>query len=112
MENMTKDDISKDSCDADENEVDLPCECEIQIELPTARHAEQLCAILRVDAERGAVVKELSAHNTILQATIRAGTVKLLRTVVSSFYDYLIVALKCYQEFDDDTVLQSEATTT
>lgn len=30
-----------------------------------------------------------------------ANQAKFLRVAVSSFYDYLSVALKCYQEFDD-----------
>jgi len=84
-----------------EDKNELRCVCTSEIELPTARHAEQICIIMGVDQERGAVKKELTTESNVLRIRIQTDTVKLLRTVVSSFYDMLQVSLKCYQEFDD-----------
>jgi hypothetical protein len=38
---------------------------------------------------------------TYRRRRFQATEARLLRVAVSTFYDYLLVALKCYQEFDD-----------
>lgn len=91
---------------AQEGDDSPSCSCEMTIELPTARHAEQICAIMAVDKERGTVTKDLTTQDNLLKVNLRAATVKLLRAVVSGFYDTLLVSLKCYQEFDDSLLLQ------
>lgn len=81
-----------------------PYKCEIKIDLPSPRHANDLVRILSVDRQVGDRVRiDFSAkdHDDTLQVTVQAETVKLLRVVVSSFYDHLQVVLKCYQEFDE-----------
>jgi tRNA threonylcarbamoyladenosine modification (KEOPS) complex Pcc1 subunit len=78
--------------------------CEIDIDLPSPRHASDLARILSVDRQLGSggrVTQTFTAMDGRLHVTISAETTKLLRVVVSSFYDHLQVALKCYQEFDD-----------
>lgn len=92
-----------------------PYICEIVISFPTARHAEQVKQVLEVDREVGAedrIVHKSFAiqngggaspqNNNKNELTVRfaATEAKWLRVSVTSFYDYLIVALKCYQEFD------------
>jgi hypothetical protein len=79
--------------------------CEIDIDLPSPRHAYDLARILSVDRQVGGGGRVTQTFTAVdgcrLHVTIAAETNKLLRVVVSSFYDHLQVALKCYQEFDD-----------
>ena len=80
--------------------VQLPYCCVIEITLPSAQIADQIRRILQVDKEIGdRAVKTYSVLNNCLQVSVRAETAKLLRVVVSSFYEYLQVSLKAYQEF-------------
>lgn len=79
-----------------------PNRCEIDIDLPSPQHASDLARILSVDRQVGdRVTQSFQAEDSCLRVTIATETAKLLRVVVSSFYDQLQVALKCYQEFDD-----------
>jgi Transcription factor Pcc1 len=76
--------------------------CEIDIDLPSPRHASDLARILSVDRQVGGrVTQTFRAEDCCLHVTIAAETTKLLRVVVSTFYGQLQVTLKCYQEFDD-----------
>lgn len=83
-----------------------PYQCCIELNLPSVRHAQQLQQILQVDREISYkdihksfdVVANINSAN--LNITFYATQARLLRVSVSSFYDYLVVALKCYQEFE------------
>lgn len=83
-----------------------PYQCRIELNLPSVRHAQQLQQILQVDREISYkdmhksfdVVANINSAN--LNITFYATQARLLRVSVSSFYDYLVVALKCYQEFE------------
>jgi Transcription factor Pcc1 len=81
---------------------DYPYTCNIEIMLPTASMAVNLQRILSVDQEIGErVVKTLDVvSDCSLTVRFRATQAKMLRVSVSSFTEYLVVALKCYQEFD------------
>jgi Transcription factor Pcc1 len=87
------------------------CECRLAVTLPTLEMAQQLRAILEVDAEISpntskqfeAIASNGEEDGTEplhqLVVTIRAPHLKGLRVAVSSFLEYLQVALKCFQEF-------------
>lgn len=84
----------------------FPYACDIAVTLPSVAMAKQIQAILSVDREIGdRVVKcmstvtdpETMTHQLIVQ--VKATEARLLRVSVSAFYEYLIVCLKCYQEF-------------
>jgi Transcription factor Pcc1 len=95
-------------------------QCSIEFILPSRRHALQIKQILQVDREISyqdvyklfTIVENPTAKmdhssqnlNTtctaVLKVSFYSTQAKLLRVSVSSFYDYLIVALKCYQEFE------------
>lgn len=81
------------------------CECRLAVSLPNLQMAQELQAILEVDAE---ISPNTSKHFEVvatndglpqLVVTIRAPHLKGLRVAVSSFFEYIQVALKCYQEF-------------
>ncbi|KAL7574584.1 hypothetical protein ACA910_015934 [Epithemia clementina (nom. ined.)] len=95
---------SNDARNTDHSNDEFPYCCDIDVTFPTSRHAEQTMQVMRVDKELGdKVVKSFSLHgegNRTLRISFQAGEAKLLRVVVSSFFDYLVVALKVYQEFD------------
>mmetsp|Transcript_25086 Transcript_25086/g.58376 ORF Transcript_25086/g.58376 Transcript_25086/m.58376 type:complete len:87 (+) Transcript_25086:77-337(+) len=79
----------------------FPYSCEIHISLPTRDHADQLKRVMEVDTEIGEKVKKsIDLVENAMRVHIKATEAKLLRVVVSTFYDYLTVALKCIQEFD------------
>eukprot|EP00527_Entomoneis_sp_CCMP2396_P001754 CAMPEP_0198148444 /NCGR_PEP_ID=MMETSP1443-20131203/41434_1 /TAXON_ID=186043 /ORGANISM="Entomoneis sp., Strain CCMP2396" /LENGTH=102 /DNA_ID=CAMNT_0043813131 /DNA_START=24 /DNA_END=332 /DNA_ORIENTATION=+ len=83
---------------------DFPYACDIEIAFPTPRHAEQSMRIMQVDEEIGDRVQKsfslVGDENEIVRISFQATEAKLLRVSVSSFYDYLVIALKVYQEFD------------
>jgi Transcription factor Pcc1 len=88
-----------------------PYTCEMEIVLPESSRttmATDLMRILSVDKEIGrCVVRTFSVRhhpernrNAALVVHFAATEAKLLRVSVSSFTEYLNVALHCYQEFD------------
>ena len=95
------------SMSSDNNSDDAyPYRCEITVHLPTAEMAADVQRILSVDREIGdRVVKELqlAEEDAAVHVSFRATEARLLRVSVSSFYEYLIVCLKCYQEFGSST---------
>ena len=90
-----------------------PYHCDITIALSTPEMAVNVQRILSVDRELGdRVVKTLSTHEAELHVQFRATEARWLRVSVSSFYEYLLVCLKCYQEFGPtlaDTKDEAEA---
>jgi tRNA threonylcarbamoyladenosine modification (KEOPS) complex Pcc1 subunit len=84
-------------------------ECRLAIALPTPGMALELQAILEVDQEISPLTTKLmevvslkeedGSYHHQLVVTIRAKHLKGLRVAISSFLDYIQVALKCYQEF-------------
>jgi Transcription factor Pcc1 len=84
--------------------MEFPYTCEMEIVLPESRRtmATDLMRILSVDKEIGRVVRTFSvrpARKNALVIHFAAPEAKLLRVSVSSFTEYLNVALHCYQEF-------------
>ena len=75
--------------------------CEIEIGFPNAAHAEMTMKVLSVDKEISGdkVAKIFASKENILHVKFEATEAKLLRVSVSSFYDMLEVALKCFNEF-------------
>lgn len=101
--------------------------CEIEVTFPTNLQAEQALQILQVDKEPTARVSK-SFHLTktgkegstrtngdkcssdsvlIYKMKVRfeSKELKMLRVSVSSFYDYLTVVLKTFQEFETTNVV-------
>jgi len=77
-----------------------PYRCNITIALSTPEMAVNVQRIMSVDREVGdRVVKTLATHEAELHVQFRATEARWLRVSVSSFYEYLLVCLKCYQEF-------------
>jgi len=90
--------------------------CEIEVIFPTDLQAEQALQILQVDKEPTPrvsksfqLVKEEAPKDTKtrgndmvykLKVRFESKELKMVRVAVSSFYDYLTVVLKTFQEFD------------
>jgi hypothetical protein len=78
-----------------------PYECSLDLTFPLARQASQVRRIMAVDRELGdRVLRVLTVKDRTVHVAFKATEAKLLRVSVSSFCDYLTVALKCFQEFD------------
>jgi Transcription factor Pcc1 len=79
-----------------------PYQCDIEVTMSSPEMASSVEAILSVDREiSDRVIKEIIAQDVVLHVHFKAKEARLLRVSVSSFYEYLLVCLKCYQEFDD-----------
>jgi len=88
-----------------------PYQCDIEIAMSSPEMASSVQAILSVDQEIGdRVTKEMVAHDAVLHVHFRATEARMLRVSVSSFYDYLLVCLKCYQEFGNNSSSTESAT--
>ncbi|GAX17333.1 hypothetical protein FisN_10Lu199 [Fistulifera solaris] len=84
--------------------MDYPYACEIELNFPTSSQAEKAVRVMQVDSELSdQVVRTFAfAEPRCMKVRFEATQAKFLRVSVSSFYDYLTVALKCFQEFDPD----------
>eukprot|EP00545_Synedropsis_sp_CCMP1620_P002114 CAMPEP_0119004760 /NCGR_PEP_ID=MMETSP1176-20130426/1338_1 /TAXON_ID=265551 /ORGANISM="Synedropsis recta cf, Strain CCMP1620" /LENGTH=98 /DNA_ID=CAMNT_0006956505 /DNA_START=23 /DNA_END=319 /DNA_ORIENTATION=- len=88
----------------------FPYTCELDVSFPTKESAIRTKEIMCVDEEIGnRVVKTLEIvpandddhdGDVLLRVAFKATEAKMLRVAVSTFCDYLNVALKCQQEFD------------
>eukprot|EP00934_Nitzschia_sp_Nitz4_P005247 Nitzschia sp. Nitz4//scaffold66_size103028//54223//54713//NITZ4_004501-RA/size103028-augustus-gene-0.78-mRNA-1//-1//CDS//3329556359//5237//frame0 len=87
--------------------------CQVQVTFPTNIQAQQVLSALQVDEEpTNRVSKSFrletvqkggqKVHSMVVQ--IESKELKMLRVGVSSLYDYLLVALKTLQEFDETTL--------
>jgi Transcription factor Pcc1 len=81
-----------------------PLKCQIDIVFPTNQQAEQALQVLQVDREPGDRVEKTFSivqdnSTVVLRVDLRSNEPKMLRVAVSSFYDYLQVVLKTFQEF-------------
>ncbi|KAG7359863.1 transcription factor Pcc1 [Nitzschia inconspicua] len=95
--------------------------CEVEVTFSTNLQAKQALQVLQVDQEpTDRVTKSFSlveteihqgSNNNNVDGTQQSGTclmkvrfeskeLKMLRVSVSSFYDYLAVVIKTFQEFD------------
>ena len=83
---------------------EYPYQCDIEITLSSPEMASAVADILSVDREisNTRVIKELEARDGVLHVHVKAQEARLLRVSVSAFYEYLIVCLKCYQEFEEE----------
>ena len=80
-----------------------PYQCDIEVDMLSPEMASSVQEILSVDREIGdRVTKQMEARGAVLHIHFKATEARLLRVSVSSFYDYLLVCLKCYQEFGYD----------
>eukprot|EP00545_Synedropsis_sp_CCMP1620_P002058 CAMPEP_0119022800 /NCGR_PEP_ID=MMETSP1176-20130426/28763_1 /TAXON_ID=265551 /ORGANISM="Synedropsis recta cf, Strain CCMP1620" /LENGTH=103 /DNA_ID=CAMNT_0006977739 /DNA_START=4 /DNA_END=315 /DNA_ORIENTATION=+ len=100
-------------------EKSFPYTCELDVTFPTKESAKRTTDVMCVDEEVGnRVVKTLeilpssastdeqgASNMIIMRVSFKATEAKMLRVAVSGFCDYLNVALKCQQEFDQ---IQSE----
>lgn len=87
--------------------------CRIEISFPTNGQAEQAMQVLQVDREPGdrvvkafSLVKEEGEGDeelTVLRVDLKATEAKMLRVAASSFYDFLQVVVKTFQEFGDSS---------
>jgi len=92
--------MSNDKVKDEDNSSTFPYQCDIVIALPSSQMADEIRAIVSVDREIGdRVVKSISANDNKLVVQFQATEARLLRVSVSSFYEYLTVCLKGYQEF-------------
>ena len=82
---------------------EYPYQCDIEITLSSPEMASAVADILSVDREisNTRVIKELVAREAVLHVYFQAQEARLLRVSVSAFYEYLVVCLKCYQEFEE-----------
>jgi tRNA threonylcarbamoyladenosine modification (KEOPS) complex Pcc1 subunit len=81
--------------------------CDIEIALRSSQQAADVKRILEVDREIGDRVMKSFHHDddsVILSVSFKAVDAKSLRVAVSSFYEYLVVCLKCYHEFDTQEI--------
>lgn len=82
---------------------EYPYQCDIEITLSSPEMASAVAAILSVDREiSNRVIKEIKSRDAVLHIHFKAQEARLLRVSVSAFYEYLVVCLKCYQEFEED----------
>jgi hypothetical protein len=98
---------------------DFPYACEVEIILPSTTTAVDLMRIMSVDKEVGDRVlktfhvvpsstpSDAAPATGTLVVRFQATEAKMLRVSVSSFAEYLQVALKCYQEFDTSVSLRN-----
>uniref|UniRef100_A0A7S1YF22 Transcription factor Pcc1 n=1 Tax=Grammatophora oceanica TaxID=210454 RepID=A0A7S1YF22_9STRA len=75
--------------------------CKIDVALPTANQAKYATMVLSVDQEVGKVHRSYETTGNVIHITLESTEAKMLRVAVSSFYDYLALALRCNQEFDE-----------
>ncbi|KAL3788089.1 hypothetical protein HJC23_008151 [Cyclotella cryptica] len=101
-------------------EIDRSYTCRVDLALPSTSHAQLLQDVLSVDGELGnkiaksfAIVAVSSDEHEVqdsnegtdmrvLRIDFEAADAKMLRVAVSTMYDMIIVALKCFQEFGSD----------
>lgn len=88
----------------------FPYACRIDVTFPTNEQAEQAMQVLQVDREPGdrvlkafTLVKEGDKDLTVLRVDLKATEAKMLRVAASSFYDFLQVVVKTFQEFGDSS---------
>jgi len=89
-----------------------PYICQVDIAFPTAEHAENTKKVMEVDEEIGdRVQREFSLVQgtdteelVVMRIRFQATEAKMLRVSISTFYDYLKVALKCIQEFEPEGI--------
>uniref|UniRef100_A0A7S3P9B8 Transcription factor Pcc1 n=1 Tax=Amphora coffeiformis TaxID=265554 RepID=A0A7S3P9B8_9STRA len=83
-----------------------PYACDVKIAFPTATTADIALKVMQVDEEIGNRVRKTlsidAADPKCLNVAFEAIDAKSLRVSVSSFYDFLVVSLKCFQEFDEE----------
>jgi len=74
---------------------------ELEVDYPRAEWAQIICNSLAVDKELhpNQVHKELSIHGNTLKIVFAAVDPRMLRTSVSSFYDFLILASETVDQF-------------
>jgi len=92
-----------------DNSNSFPYECDLDITFPTEDHADTVKRAMEVDEEIGdrikksfSIVKSSSNDElVVMRVQFQATEAKMLRVAVSTFYDYLTVTLKCFQEFED-----------
>eukprot|EP00547_Thalassionema_nitzschioides_P007986 CAMPEP_0194202774 /NCGR_PEP_ID=MMETSP0156-20130528/2712_1 /TAXON_ID=33649 /ORGANISM="Thalassionema nitzschioides, Strain L26-B" /LENGTH=94 /DNA_ID=CAMNT_0038928355 /DNA_START=27 /DNA_END=311 /DNA_ORIENTATION=- len=80
----------------------FPYVCQLDISFPTKESAQRTCSVLKVDEEIGNRVQKTISHHddeNMVRVLFRATEAKMLRVAVSTFCDYVTVALKCQQEF-------------
>eukprot|EP00543_Licmophora_paradoxa_P002810 CAMPEP_0202447408 /NCGR_PEP_ID=MMETSP1360-20130828/6176_1 /ASSEMBLY_ACC=CAM_ASM_000848 /TAXON_ID=515479 /ORGANISM="Licmophora paradoxa, Strain CCMP2313" /LENGTH=84 /DNA_ID=CAMNT_0049064493 /DNA_START=87 /DNA_END=341 /DNA_ORIENTATION=+ len=79
----------------------FPYKCDLEIGCPTEEYSEKIKRVMEVDQELGdRVIRTYQLDGRIMKVSFQATEAKMLRVSVSTFYDYLNVALKCIQEFD------------
>mmetsp|Transcript_55785 Transcript_55785/g.135180 ORF Transcript_55785/g.135180 Transcript_55785/m.135180 type:complete len:122 (-) Transcript_55785:191-556(-) len=97
--------------------------CDVRVTFPTNRQAQYALQVLQVDkeptdrvtksmeVEMSDGIKEKSTDSTetydgeeeriaVLKVHFESSELKMLRVSVSSFYDYLALVVKTFQEFD------------
>jgi len=116
------------------NDDPYPYKCSVEIPLPTPAHANDIKRLMEVDKEVGDRVKKVfDVKDTMLQVYVpclvpclllemhilhllyrkfEATHAKWLRVSVSSFYEFLTVSLRCYQQFDDSLRTEEDAPST
>mmetsp|Transcript_3033 Transcript_3033/g.3653 ORF Transcript_3033/g.3653 Transcript_3033/m.3653 type:complete len:108 (-) Transcript_3033:993-1316(-) len=91
------------------NSNSFPYECDLEISFPTKEHAHIVKSAMEVDEEIGDRIKKtfsIAKSSTtdepvVMGVQFQATEAKMLRVAVSTFYDYLTVTLKCFQEFEE-----------
>ncbi|CAK9816287.1 EKC/KEOPS complex subunit LAGE3 [Anthophora quadrimaculata] len=73
----------------------------LSIPFPSAREAEIVYQVLRVDKEpsRGSVTKNLTLDNNLLQVLISGTEARKIRVALTSFFDSLILVTETMQQF-------------
>ncbi|XP_053970983.1 uncharacterized protein LOC128888664 [Hylaeus anthracinus] len=73
----------------------------LSIPFPSAREAEIIYQVLRVDKEpsRSGVSKDLTLNNNILQVLFSGAEARKVRVALTSFFDSLILVTETIQQF-------------
>lgn len=74
---------------------------ELSIPFSTAREAEVVYQVLKVDKEppRSSVVKKLEHTNNLLRVSFSSSEIRKLRVGVTSFFESLILVTETIQQF-------------
>ncbi|XP_015432219.1 PREDICTED: uncharacterized protein LOC107188440 [Dufourea novaeangliae] len=73
----------------------------LSIPFPSAREAEIVYQVLRVDKEpsKGSVSKELTLDNNLLQVVITGTEARKVRVALTAFFDSIILVTETIQKF-------------
>eukprot|EP00051_Salpingoeca_urceolata_P012449 m.154322 g.154322 ORF g.154322 m.154322 type:complete len:89 (+) comp17495_c0_seq4:1539-1805(+) len=81
----------------------LPHHFRCSVPFPTARHARIACDTLAVDPEANprTAARSVTVSDTVVSFELRAAELKVLRVVLRTFFEHLVLCVETMQRFDE-----------